>query len=413
MGFYTVDIKSIESDSYVKFYGTTRPYFGGIYPKLPKDSTVKALKVKRKSITFVWNSSPEETPFDNIIEYAVAVNRKRSYDTHCSVISHLQGDVKPRPHKHAGFGFKTETAREKMLQEKANPVSAVKKGEIFYKYVGRKTRFTFNGARPGRKYYVNIYAFNKKTKRTSAYKSVEVRTKRGKKSKTKRLKDRRMVTFGLTKPKETVVYEYKLKKPAKEVLLVVHSCSGKVNIKVSSKNKRQIFRARVKDMKTFILKDLPRDKYYIHVRNSKKGRRHVRLLLTKKPAKFQYPKLPNDTRLVALNVTCSNVTLAWLGETDRQTFCIYKTEVSASVRKKRRRSRHDQCVNETDKSGELVECTNFRHHKSKPLLQKVISGLMPNTFYKIDIHVKRRGNKHKGTSLRYDSLLIQTPDDGC
>ncbi|KAK3089207.1 hypothetical protein FSP39_001741 [Pinctada imbricata] len=412
MGFYTVDIKSTESDSYVKFYGTTfRP---GIYPKLPPDSTVKTKKVKRKSITFEWIASPEMTPFDNLIEYAVAVNRKRPYQTHCSVMAHLNGDKKPRPPKNAGFMFPSETERDKILRENAAPISPVRKGEIFYRHVGRKTRLTFNSARPGRKYIINVYAINIKTNRTSAYQSIEVRTRKVKKAKkTKRLKDGRMEIFSLDKPKKTVTYHYKTKKPKQNMLLAIHVCSGKVNIKVSSKGKKQIFRKRVKGYKTFILKDLPKDKYFIAVTNSRKGKGSVRLFVSKRPEKFQYPKLPKETKLKALNTTCNNVTIAWEGETDRQTFCIYKTELSASVRKKRRRSRYEQCVEETDKNSELVECVNFRHHKSKPLLQKVISGLKPNSVYKIDIHVKRRGKQQKLTSLKYESLQVRTLDDGC
>lgn len=398
-GLYTINIRPLESDTYVNLYGSNRFQIKN-YPKLPKDNTVKIKKHSRKSFTVEWQSSPEETPFDNIIEYHIAVNRKHSFDTFCSLMSHYKGDQRP-PLPSPNFNFSDEIQREREFLKKANPIKAAKKNEITYKVLGVKTKYTFNGARPGRKYFVNVFVYNKQTGKASAFKSLVVRTK-SRKRQGVRIKNGKINEHKFTKPKQRLTMEFKVNKPTKEVLLGVHVCGGKIRFQIRNK-KKKVFSRRIKSHKEFILKDLEKGTYTVRIKGSKKVGGDVRFTLSTKRNKYRFPRLPKDTRVTTLNSTCENVTIAWLGETQRQKFCVYKTELSEG--KLNRRPKHDQCSNEIDKASELVFCKRFKNHNQQ-LLRETITGLKANSNYTIDVVVKRNGNSK--FFLRYDSLHIKT-----
>jgi hypothetical protein len=370
------------------------------YPLLPRDRTVKVKKRSRKSFTVEWQSSPQETPFDNLIEYHIAVNRKRSFDTFCSLMSHYKGDLRPPPP--SNFNFSDEIRRGKEFLQRARPIGPAKKNEIIYKKLGVKTKYTFNGARPGRKYYVNVFVFNKQTGKASAFKSLTVRTKPKKPPKGGKIRDGKIQVHKFTKPKELLTMSYKVNKPAKEVLLGVHVCGGKIRFQIRTK-KKKVFSRRIQNYKEFTLKNLPKDIYSVKIKGSKKGRSEVRFTLTTKKNKYRYPRLPKDTKVTSLNSTCENVTIAWLGETKRQKFCIYKTELSEEESK--RRPKIDQCSSEIDKASELVFCKRFKNHNQQ-LLRETIDGLKANHNYRIDVIVRRSGSSK--FFLRYDSLYVKT-----
>ena len=401
-GLYTIEIRALESDTYVRLYASNRFPLKD-YPVLPKDDSVTIKRRSRKGFSVEWNPSPQETPFDSIIEYHIAVNRKRPFDTYCSLMSHLQGDTPPR--QTTSFEFPEEIQRNEEFRAKANPIKPAKKNEITYLNLGAKTKFTFNGARPGRKYFVNVFVYNKQNKKAVSLKSLVVRTKpkKGRSSSVKRIKNGRTQIHIFKKPKESLTMEFRIRKPAKEVLLGVHVC-GKVRFQIRTKKKKW-FSRRVNNYKEFTLKDLPKDTYTIKIKGSKKGGDEIRFTLTTKKNKYKYPRLPKETSVTSVNTTCENVTIEWIGETQRQTFCVYKTEISEEVAK--RRPKTDQCASEIDKASEEVFCKRFRNHQQQRLRESV-KGLHANRNYRIDVIVKQ--NKRSKLFVRYDSLYVKTAE---
>lgn len=403
-GLYTVEITSLESDSYVRILGTTTPDFTYVYPTLPDDIQVQPTKVNRRSFGVTWKASADETPFGNLIEYCVSVNRKRFYDTHCGLMSHINGDSKPSRPKHAGFLWDWEKDDFQSQRKKAQPVKAQK--NIFHKCVGSNTRFIFTRARPGRKYYVNVYVRNKETNGTSAYRGIEIKTKKGRS--VDRLKDGKTQQIQFKKPREKSVLKYRLRKDTSELFLAIHSCTGRVKLQVYQ-NGQEILHMKVRKVKVHTLKNLKRGQYVFKVTNSRKGRRNVRLLVTTNPAKFRYPRLPKDTRIIIMDnyTTCNNITIAFLGAEKRQTYCIYMKEItSVTTRKRKKKARYNQCMTSKEGSSE-IKCLNYRHQDKKSVFTHTISGLKPGTNYEFDVSVKLRSK----LSLAYQSKRAQTNDE--
>lgn len=402
-GLYTITLKPLESDTYVKLY-ISDSFPLKTYPVLPDDDKVKIKKKSRKGFSVEWNKSPKETPFDNIIEYHIAVNRKRSFDTFCSLMSHLHGDK--RPSRPDTFNFLEEEKRYQKFLREANPIKAAKKNAISYRKTNA-TVFNFNRARPGRKYFVNVYVYNKLTRLASAFQSLEVRTKPGKRKppSVKRLKNGQIQVHQFTKPKELLTMEFRVSKPAKEALLGVQVCGQKVRFQIRTKKKKW-FSRKIQNYKEFTLTDLPKDTYTIKIKGSKKGGGEVRFTLTTKKNKYKFPSLPKKTSVTSLNTTCENVTIAWVGETRRQTFCVYKTELSEA--QSGLRPKIDQCSSEIDKASDKVFCKRFRNHRQQHALQETVTGLKTGRHYRIDVTVIR--NKRSKMFLRYDSLYVKTED---
>lgn len=402
-GLYSIDLKPLESDTYVKLY-ISDSFPLKTYPVLPNDNTVKIKKNSRKGFSVEWSKSPKETPFDNIIEYHIAVNRKRSFDTFCSLMSHLNGDKHPT--QPDSFNFPKEKERFKKFVKKANPIKPAKKNAISYRKTNA-TVFNFNRARPGRKYFVNVYVYNKQTGLASAFESLVVRTKPGKRKtpSVKRLKNGQIQVHKFTKPKELLTMEFRVSKPAKEALLGVRVCGQKVRFQIRTKNKSW-FSRKVQNYKEFTIKDLPKNTYTIKIRGPKRVGGEIKFTLTTKKNKYKFPSLPKKTSVTSLNITCENVTIAWIGETRRQTFCVYKTELSEA--ESGLRPKIDQCSSEIDKASEKVFCKRFRNHRQQHALQETVTGLKAGRHYRIDVTVIRK--KSSKMFLRYDSLYVKTEE---
>ncbi|XP_033753336.1 protein NDNF-like isoform X1 [Pecten maximus] len=403
---FKISLRPLTSDTRVHFLAT-KQVNSVAYPALPKDYKVEGAEVQRRRISVSWKASPEETPYDNIITYCVAISRGRSYPTHCSLNAHLYGDSYMKPPVGAGFGFAKEKKRFREMERKARPVKAAKRGQIVYKCIGSRTNYIYTRAKPNTRYYIDVYVINNNTNRTSAYTGLELKTMRGKK--VKNLKFNKVNKVTLSRPKQKEGLKFKLTTFTSKVFLAIHACRGKVKFQVMRRGKT-IVNTRIRNIKKMTLRDLEPDDYLVKITNSRKGRRNVRVFISNSTKVFQqYPDLPNDTRILVFDeqITCSNVTIAWLEAGERQTYCLYKKEIPASTKRKRRRNKTDSCKTSSVKSSEKIICKKFsrRHRNTNTgVTTYEITGLKPDTTYQFDILVSRR----KRHSLPYQSVVTQT-----
>ena len=405
-GIYTVFIKPTESDTYVKFFLRLKQYHH-FYPSLPSNITIRNDRVRRKSFSVSWNPSPDETPYDNIITYCISVSVKKGYDNYCSLMSHMRGDVIPEVPKNGGFLFSWESDVKREFWNKARPVKPVKARDIHYTCVGRSTKYIYAMAKPGRTYYVNVYAINQNTNSSSAYKQLQVTTKKRKKERIKKLRDGKLQELTFKKSKLRYDFKYDLKNTS-DFFLAVHSCTGKVTLRVTRGQLRDqtIFKKKVKNSFNVNLKQLEADTYYINLASRRKDiPKVVRLVVSRKQSKLRYPSLPpkSDVFLVENSTTSNSLTIGWRGTNSRQKFCIYKKEILLSARRKRRRN-YDHCSVNPIEDSKKVKCIRVRHEKPNMVLNHQIRNLKSHTCYQFDVVIQLS----RGYSLLYKSLNAAT-----
>ncbi|CAC5403010.1 unnamed protein product [Mytilus coruscus] len=410
-GIYTVFLRPIESDTYVKFFLRLKKFArdSTFYPSLPRNSAVRADSIRRKSFTVSWNRSQDETPYGNIITYCVSVSAKRSSDTYCSLMSYMFGDKLPVASKSRGFFFAWEDEVLKIFQSKARPVKKVKPREIHYTCVGTNTKYIYTQARPGKTYYINVYAINKRTNMSSAYKKLEVTTKKRKKrDRIRKLRDGKLQELEFKKSKLRFDFKYDLKNTS-DLFLAVHSCTGKVTLKVTRGSLRgeSVLVKKVKRSSMFTLKDLKADTYFIDIVSRQRDvPKTARLVVSKKQSKLRYPILPRKSEvfLVDNSTTSNSLTIGWRVTKSRRKFCIYQKEILA--RRKRRRN-YNQCSNKSQSpvvDSKKVKCMIVRHQKPNMVLNHQIRNLKSNTLYQFDVVIQLG----KGYSLLYNSLQTAT-----
>ncbi|CAG2216521.1 unnamed protein product [Mytilus edulis] len=410
-GVYTVFLRPIESDTYVKFFLRLKKLArdSTFYPSLPRNSAIRADSIRRKSFTVSWNRSQDETPYGNIITYCVSVSAKKSSDTYCSLMSNMFGDKLPIASKSRGFFFPWEDEVPKKFQSKARPVKKVKPREIHYTCVDTNTKYIYTQARPGKTYFVNVYAINKRTNMSSAYKKLEVKTKKRKqRDRIRKLRDGKLQELEFKKSKLRFDFKYDLKNTS-DLFLAVHSCTGKVTLKVTRGSIRgeSVFVKKVKRSSNFTLENLKADTYFIDIVSRKRDApKTARLVVSRKQSKLRYPILPQKSEvfLVDNSTTSNSLTIGWRVTKSRRKFCIYQKEIS--VRRKRRRN-YNQCSNKNQSpviDSKKVKCMKIRHQTPNMVLNHQIRNLKSNTLYQFDVVIQLG----KGYSLLYNSLQTAT-----
>lgn len=411
-GIYTVFIKPTESDTYVKLFLKSKPVAPSKdrdYPRLPRNSSIRVDRIRRKSFTVSWFPSQDETPYGNIITYCISVSPKRSFDNYCSLMSHKFGDKVP---KNTGFFFPWEDDIVNLFRSKARPVKPAKPKDIFYTCVGRDTSYIFTQAKPGTKYNVNVYAINKQHNLSSAYKKLSVTSKKRKKrQRVKKLRNGKLQEVEFTKKKLEYNFKYVLKNTS-DLYIAVHSCTGRVTFRVSrghgrGQNVKKIIKKKVKRTSTFKVGNLEADTYFISVSSRKKDvPKTARLMVSTSQRKVRYPSLPRKANvfLVDNSTTHNSLTIGWLGTISRQKYCIYKKEILLTARRKRRRNQCSKNSESPVKDSTKVTCIVVRHEKPNMVLNHQIRNLKSKTSYQFDVVIQLG----KGYTLLYNSLVAST-----
>lgn len=412
-GIYTVYMKPTESDTYVKLFLKSKPVAPNKdrgYPRLPRNSSIRVDRIRRKTIKLSWLPSQDETPYGNIITYCLSVSPKRSYDNYCSLMSHKFGDKLP---KNTGFFFPWEDNIVNLFRSKARPVKPAKPKDIFYTCVGRDTSYIFTQAKPGSKYYINVYAINKQHNLSSAYKKITVTTKKRKKrDRVKKIRNGKLQELEFTKKKLEYTFKFDLKNTS-DLYIAVHSCTGRVTFLVTRGHRRgqkieKVTRkTKVKKTSTFKVENLKADTYFISVSSRKKDvPKTARLVVSTSQRKLRYPTLPKKANvfLVDNSTTHNSISIGWLGTVSRQKYCIYRKEILLTARRKRRRNQCSKNSESPVKDSTKVTCIVVRHEKPNMVLNHQIRNLKSNTAYQFDVVIQLG----KGYTLLYNSLVAST-----
>ncbi|XP_048248110.1 protein NDNF-like [Haliotis rufescens] len=400
-GIYILSLQAIKTDTTVKLFATTRPESVSLFPELPVDARIRVTATSRRSIKFSWNPSgnPSEL-LQPSLEYCVSVNKVMNFQSHCSVLAHLQGDTRPTPPPNSGFGFPWEKSKNRERQRKAKPIKAMSPKRLFYACVGSKTNFTFDKAKPETTYFIDIHVVDKNTNRSSTYVGAVVQTKKRKRRQAL-LKNEKRKTVSLQKGVRSVSVKLVLTKQVEKGVLELKSCRGVLPFEILYDNKL-IHKSAVRRIKIVRMKNLPAGAYILRFKGKRKRKRSVMVFFTES-GRYRPPRLPVDYRIKVFNTltTCTNVTLAWMGSNVKQKYCLYKKELvdNQKVRKHR-------CSDPGHRSDrEKVFCTRFRHRQpSKAVISKTVTGLKPGTNYLFDVYISR-GNS---ASLVYLNQQVRT-----
>lgn len=407
-GIYTIEVTSTKSDSYVNIFATTSPDIDR-FPELPKDSNVSLLDKTHNSFTVSWQPSPNEKAFGDDLEYCVAINRKRSYKTLCSVLSHLHGDPKPTLPPGNGFGFSSDIQRKRNLKQNARPVRPQKKGSIFFKCIGRNTRATFEKVKTRKGYYVDVFVKNNKSNQrphSRHYNGIYIKTKRKRQLPT--LKDGKIRTVVFSKRKRKYSYMFRVRKSTRDAHLAISSCSGTLRVQVSDNN-GTIYSARLKSSKVFTLEALKPGQYVIALTKKVSRKNLVYISMTTKRKKAEIPELLEDKTVEVFDylTSCQSVTVAWKGTSVKQSYCLYKTEIPSS------RGNSTSISKKLDECGALsrlrgaqkITCKSFKYRSDdKAVLAITVTNLKSDTSYIFDVFVSRG----KYFTFPYNSVRTKT-----
>ncbi|KAH3869359.1 protein NDNF-like [Dreissena polymorpha] len=406
-GIYTIEITSLNSDSYVQIFVSSSPDIER-FPDLPADTRVREIDKKKDSFTVEWESSPDEQHFGDSLEYCIAVNRRRSFKTLCSVESHRNGDPKPTLPPGNGFGFSTDIYKKRLLKQNAQPIQAQRKGSIFLKCIGQNRKATFEKVKTRYGYYVDVFVKHTLTDgryRSRQYVGTYVKTNR--KRKFPKLKNGKTRIAKFTKRTRKITYLFYNSKSTRDLHLALSSCSGKVNVEIKGVN-GTLLKAGVKGTKVLNITDAPQGQYLITIQLKTvryKTSVHVSMVARKKLLKV--PILPEDRTVKVFDnlSSCSSVTVAFIGTSTKQTYCLYKTEIS-----KENSTSISQKLNECGAYSRVktvsqkIMCKKFKYSKENAVLAITVTNLKSDTSYIFDVFV----NRGKYFTFLYNSIRTKT-----
>lgn len=178
-GLYSVEIIALDRDTTVYMYATTTPDSDRLFPELPKDAAVKILAANKNAVSISWKPSPTDAQHAVPVEYCVSANRKQNFGRMCAALTSRYGDVPPTPPPNAGFGFPWEKKAQRNARKRVSHPPTPKppdRDQVFYACVGNKTSYTFSKMPAGATFYIDVFAVNSLTNRSSAYAGANVST---------------------------------------------------------------------------------------------------------------------------------------------------------------------------------------------------------------------------------------------
>ncbi|XP_076318243.1 neuron derived neurotrophic factor nord isoform X2 [Tachypleus tridentatus] len=406
-GLYMLEMDSHGNDTSVKIFVSTKPEVHFPHPLLPSNPRVGILKVRRNRVLITWMISPTESEHNQVVEYCVSANLRKSYKTQCEVDADINGDIPPTPPPWAGFGFWWEKlARKKLLMK----VRGIKKSvtvldDIIYECVGRKTWHMFRDLQEGTTYFFDVFSVNPVTNASIAYLGASTTTKV---SKSGRIRDHSLTTLKLEESDDfSSVSSYTLRQKTPVLYFFVRSCTGPgpVDFEVSL-NRNVLLNTRVMSTETLSINDALNGTYTFTVSSLVRQTREVQLFVSRRYWKFPFPDLPKDKRILVFDslTTCDSVMLAWRASSDDKVrYCIYQSNDTRNLMPLFTcEPKYEHGYNR-----EEVMCRRYNRysrHRIQDLIMQKVKGLNPGNSYVFEVHV----TKARGNTLPYEQVLATT-----
>lgn len=414
-GLYVIELTVTERDSNIEIYASTTPDSDQLYPLLPNDSNLDILNIKKTSITVSWKRSLSDGQHLQSIQYCAVINQVRQLPTRCAADAVDSNLATPTIPPYAGFGFAWEKNRRYRKPAGPNPFGQV--NDTNYVCIGSKTTYTFGGLSGGKRYFLNIYAVNTVTNKSSSYTGSSVRTLGIR----RRLPLRNgQITLGsLNGFKSNVLFRYKMNNSERtqRLLIAVNPCGeSSVNVQVMRRN-HILTSSRIHNLKRFVI-DNPRTGTY-NIKITSRRRQPVQFTVYASATPSINQSLTNRNgsglSLQSESTTCNSVKVSWTAPTNKQTYCLYKTpyehytnvtqevpgeEIYGSLQQRL----SNMCTRPHRRTGKVI-CRRFRYKdKRNYTMTQTVGDLLPNRSYLLEVYAKKRSLK----SSAFQSILVRT-----
>lgn len=423
VGLYSVEVIAHDRDTTVYLYASTTPHSDQLFPALPEDANIRIVAVSGDVVSVSWKPSPTDLRHRIPVEYCVAANRKRNFAKRCAALASIYGDAAPTPPPNAGFGFPWEKAGRKRRRKTSQTTTAPPAGRerVFYACVGNKTSFVFSKMEASTLYYIDVFAVNTITNRSSVYGGTNVTTAACPAQKTK-IGAGKVYGFRTKAVNCSVNAEYALEKSTAALQLAIQSCKDDDRLRVSVKKIRTPGAALIErelvpewPMTKISLPDPQPGSYSIHVSSVDRKNVAFRMAVGAVEDGLPFPVVPGDRTIRVVNEdsrSCKSVTLMWnVAATDQpQQYCLYMERVKSKARPRRRQDTIDRCEAakriQHAKATKKVMCKAFANNGTHAVdsMVEVVSDLKPSTRYRFEVVVRRQEKEFAA----YDTVDIKT-----
>ncbi|XP_071829310.1 protein NDNF-like isoform X2 [Apostichopus japonicus] len=417
-GVYVLDVRGLEDATNFTIYCTTAPDSDHFYPELPSDPQVDITSFHKNKVSLAWKASPSETTYQQRIRYCVSLNTVRNYHTWCGVLSCTDrqnqiSSVVGAPGSDATSKAIRRAARRNdgstRRKDRKDESTAEDEHDIQVECVGQKKLHTLTNLEPGKTYFLDLFAVDESTNRSTSYTGTTITTKPDDRTDSKmiRLKDGKLRMSSVRRTNPVKIFNFPVGTTPQTVQIALQPCSQYVMLEIYRDNEL-VRESTVRRLKTFQIKKTT-GQLTIKVKSRRKKITHFRIFGTTNPDKYPFPSLPRDSRIkVFKNLRqCNSVTLAWLSTKEDSQYCLYKREdrkkTSPDVK-----PTTDLChAPEMRKKSEKVLCrTVIGAETNLEVLTEAVSGLEPDTTYVFDVYVTKLGVGQQ--PLAYKSKRVRT-----
>ncbi|XP_078284599.1 protein NDNF-like isoform X2 [Rhinoraja longicauda] len=410
--FHNLELLSTERDAQIRVYLTTKPENEPPNPELPFDSRVNIVSVGQRSVTLAWKPSPSVLHDEQNIQYCLLVNQKHYYQSLCAAQNQVElGDGLwpdlPVVTIYSG-GQEIHLTRTEDIQLStsllSHPVSRKAKIDVTQLCIGNRNIYSVLDLQPNSPYYFDVFVVNVLTNTSSAYSGTFANTLQWPDPSILDLKEGIMAQVYIRKNRQKF-YSFRPKSWHRRVQFTFHSC-GKVYVMIE-RNGKLIVSESTNNLKHFKLKGKAKAKYIIGIKSMEASEVLVKILVSTRPNKPLFPRLPDSLKVKSFNRlrTCNSVTLAWLGTSEQNRYCLYKKEMEEQTLEIESKQRNGCLGPETRSISENVGCKHFHHlHAQRAVAVQKVTGLKAGTTYQFDIYVIG----HKGHSVKYQSKAVKT-----
>lgn len=204
--------------------------------------------------------------------------------------------------------------------------------------------------------------------------------------------------------KRKTAIEVKTNSTMPKLAFEVVPCTGKIPFELYYNGKKNQTKTLARRWKRHFIRNAEPGTYLLTFPGKKKKKKtFVTVYITSNPSrsKIVVPK-KRKIRVFGKLTTCTNVTVAWMGSSVEQNYCLYKKKLAKGGQDSKRR----RCLSPAERSeAERETCTSYSTpDSSRRAITYNVTGLQPDTWYRFDVYVRR------GRSARvpYKSVKVKT-----